>query len=371
MGHLGREPIRYAWGFVFGALILNYLGQGAFIITHPEARTILFEMIFSQVRILYVPFLLLSIIATVIASQAMISGLFSIVYQGIMTRIFPIMRIDYTSIELRSQIYIDAVNWLLMFAVLFIMYEFKESARLGAAYGLAVTGNMAITGIMIIWIFLKRHQYIQSGIAVLGTVVAGIYLLANFTKIPAGGYWSLILAALPLGLILIFTMGQRRIYEVLRPIPLNAFLGTYRELYQNINKITGTALYFARDINRLPPYLALTMFNNHIVYEDNIIISINILDNPFGISAGFRERLAEGLRVYEIQAGYMEVFDIVKMLKEAGIDEKTIFYGLEDIVATRPIWRIFAIIKRLSASFVQFYKLPAEKLHGVITRIEM
>jgi KUP system potassium uptake protein len=371
MGHLGREPIRYAWGFVFGALILNYLGQGAFIITHPEARTVLFEMIFSQVRILYVPFLLLSIIATVIASQAMISGLFSIVYQGIMTRIFPIMRIDYTSIELRSQIYIDAVNWLLMFAVLFIMYEFKESARLGAAYGLAVTGNMAITGIMIIWIFLKRHQYIQSGIAVLGTVVAGIYLLANFTKIPAGGYWSLILAALPLGLILIFTMGQRRIYEVLRPIPLNAFLGTYRELYQNINKITGTALYFARDINRLPPYLALTMFNNHIVYEDNIIISINILDNPFGISAGFRERLAEGLRVYEIQAGYMEVFDIVKMLKEAGIDEKTIFYGLEDIVATRPIWRIFAIIKRLSASFVQFYKLPAEKLHGVITRIEM
>jgi KUP system potassium uptake protein len=355
MGHLGAEPIRHAWYLVFGALVLNYLGQGAFILTHPGVRTILFEMIFSQAEILYIPFLLLSIVATVIASQAMISGLFSIVYQGIITRIFPIMRIDYTSAELRSQIYIDVINWLLLFAVLFIMYEFKESARLAAAYGLAVTGTMAVTGILIIWIFIKRHEFTKMGIAVIGMGVTGIYLLANFTKIPAGGYWSLILASIPFTVIMIFTLGQQRIYEVLRPVPLNAFLGTYNELYPSMNKISGTALYFARDVNRLPPYIALTMFNNHIIYEDNIIISINIGDYPFGIT----------------NAGYMQVFDIVKLLKYAGIDEKTIFYGLEDIVTIHPIWRIYAIIKRLSASFVQFYKLPPDKLHGVVTRIEI
>jgi KUP system potassium uptake protein len=371
MGHLGREPIRNAWYVVFTALVLNYLGQGAFILTHPEVRTILFEMIFSQARILYIPFLLLSIVATVIASQAMISGLFSIVYQGIITRIFPIMRIDYTSAELRSQIYIDVVNWLLLFAVLFIMVEFRESARLASAYGLAVTGTMTVTGIMILWIFIKRREYGKMVFAFIGTGVAGLYLLANFTKIPAGGYWSLILAAIPFTVIMIFTLGQQRIYEVLRPVPLNAFLGTYNELYPNMNKISGTALYFARDVNRLPPYIALTMFNNHIIYEDNIIISINIGDYSFGITSGFRENLAPGLRVYEINAGYMQVLDIVKLLKYAGIDEKTIFYGLEDIVTIHPIWRIYAIIKRLSASFVQFYKLPSDKLHGVVTRIEM
>jgi KUP system potassium uptake protein len=371
MGHLGREPIRHAWYLVFGALVLNYLGQGAFILTHPGVRTVLFEMIFHQAQILYIPFLLLSIVATVIASQAMISGLFSIVYQGIMTRIFPIMRIDYTSAELRSQIYIDVVNWLLLFAVLFIMYEFKESARLGAAYGLAVTGTMSVTGILISWILFKRQEYIRMGIAIIGTGVTGLYLLANFTKIPSGGYWSLVLAAIPFLVILIFTRGQQRIYEVLRPIPLNAFLGTYKELYPTMTKIPGTALYFARDVNRLPPYIALTMFNNHIVYEDNIIISINIRDYPFGITGEFKGYLAPGLRVYEINAGYMQVFDIVNLLKYAGIDEKTIFYGLEDIVTVHPVWRIYAIIKRLSATFVQFYKLPPEKLHGVVTRIEM
>jgi K+ transporter len=281
------------------------------------------------------------------------------------------MRIDYTSVELRSQIYVDGVNWMLMIAVLFVMYEFKESARLAAAYGLAVTGTMATTGVMIIWIFMKRGDYLKSGVALLTTFVTGIYLFANFTKIPAGGYWSLIIALVPFIIIVIYTKGQRRIYEVLRPIPLKAFLGTYNEIYPTINKITGTALFFARDVKYLPPYIALTMFNNHIVYEDNIIISIRIRDDPFGVTGGFKEQLAQGLRVYEIQAGYMAVFNIVTLLKEAGIDEKTIFYGLEDIVATRFIWRIFAIIKRLSSSFVQFYKIPPDKLHGVVTRIEM
>ncbi len=117
MGHLGRLPIVRAWHFVFIALVLNYLGQGAFLIQHPDAKNILFEMIFSQAQTLYIPFLILAIMATIIASQAMISGIFSIVYQGIITHILPMFKVDYTSQEMRSQIYIPSVNWFLFFSV--------------------------------------------------------------------------------------------------------------------------------------------------------------------------------------------------------------------------------------------------------------
>ena len=124
-------PIVRAWYFVFVALLLNYLGQGAFLIQHPEAKNVLFEMVFHQAQILYIPFLLLSIMATVIASQAMISGMFSIVYQGITTRIMPMFKVDYTSEERQSQIYIGFVNWFLLLAVLFIMIEFQRIEQPG------------------------------------------------------------------------------------------------------------------------------------------------------------------------------------------------------------------------------------------------
>ena len=167
MGHLGREPIIKAWYLVFFALAINYFGQGAFLIAHPGAQNVLFEMIFSEAKLLYIPFLLLSIAATVIASQAMISGIFSIVYQGITTRILPLLHIEYTSPHLRSQIYIDIVNWMLLFAVLLVIAVFKSSNSLTHAYGLAVCGTMTITSILIIWILVLRGEIIKSLIAVL------------------------------------------------------------------------------------------------------------------------------------------------------------------------------------------------------------
>ncbi|MDP2158179.1 MAG: KUP/HAK/KT family potassium transporter, partial [Nitrospirota bacterium] len=153
MGHLGGKPIRQAWGGVFVALVLNYLGQGAYLLKHPEAKNILFEMMFHVSSVLYVPFLLLSIAATIIASQAMISGMFSIVYQGITTRMMPLFKVDYTSTERKSQIYLGTINWFMLISVLFIMFEFRESHKLAAAYGLAVTGTMTFTGLMMTWIF--------------------------------------------------------------------------------------------------------------------------------------------------------------------------------------------------------------------------
>ncbi|MFA4848676.1 MAG: KUP/HAK/KT family potassium transporter [Methanoregula sp.] len=371
MGHLGREPIVKAWYIVFIALAVNYLGQGAFLMTHPDAHNILFEMIFFQFEILYIPFLLLSIAATIIASQAMISGIFSIVYQGITTRILPLLRIEYTSPQLRSQIYIDIVNWALLFAVLFVIVIFKSSNNLTHAYGLAVSGTMAITAILIVWILVLRGEIVKSLVAVTILVITVVFLLANFHKIPYGGYWSLLIAFIPFCIIMIYVNGQKKLAAALSPIPLDDFLVKFNMVYPSVNRISGTALFFARDFRKLPQYVSRIMFTNNIVYDDNIIISIIRTEQPFGVTWGVTREIARGFSIFEIYLGYMEIVDIGLILKEAEIDEKTIFYGMEDIITTHVVWRIFAAIKRLSPSVVQFYKLPSDKIHGVVTRVDM
>jgi len=371
MGHLGRKPIIKAWYFVFTSLLLCYLGQGAFLMQHPEAKNVLFEMIFHEARISYIPFLILSIIATVIASQAMISGMFSIVYQGITTHIMPLFKIDYTSTELRSQIYIGFVNWFLLISVLFIMVEFRESHRLAAAYGLAVTGTMTLTGILMTWIF---HMRGKTGLAVTSLLVTFVdiaFLISNIYKIPHGGYWSIVIGAIPFIIILVYTYGQKRLYRVLKPVPLKEFLIRYNLAYKAMSRLNGTALFFLKDPNEIPPYMIRSIFINHILYEDNILVCIIKRDDPFGVTGFFKEDLAPGLRVFEIQLGYMEIPDIEEILREAGIDENTIFYGLEDIETENIIWKTFSVIKKLTPAFVQFYKLPAHKLHGILTRVEM
>ncbi|MCX8026731.1 MAG: KUP/HAK/KT family potassium transporter [Thermodesulfovibrionales bacterium] len=371
MGHLGRQPIINAWYFVFTALLLNYLGQGAYVIRHPDAGNVLFEMIFNQASVLYVPFLILSIMATVIASQAMISGMFSIVYQGIQTHIMPMFKVHYTSVELRTQIYIAAVNWFLLFAVIFIMFEFRESHRLAAAYGLAVTGTMTLTGIMMTWIFYLKNKKALFGIALFVTIVDIVYLSANLYKIPHGGYWSLIIASLPLFMIILYTRGQKRIYKVMQFMSLDDFLDKFNKAYPTSSKIKGTALFLIRDVRLIPFYVPQTMFFHGIIYEDNVFVSIIKRDDPFGVKGYFKEDITNGLRYFEIQYGYMEVIDVEEILREAGIDEKTIFYGVENIETPNLTWKIFSIIKRLTPSFVQFYKFPSRKLHGVITKVEM
>lgn len=371
MGHLGRRPIVRAWYFVFAALLLNYLGQGAFVLKHPDVKNVLFEMVLNQSPLLYVPFLVLSIIATVIASQAMISGMFSIVYQGIQTRVMPMFKVEYTSAELRAQIYIGVVNWFLLASVLFIMYEFKESHRLAAAYGLAVTGTMTITGVMMTWIFYLKKKPALSLISFAVTIVDIVYLMANFYKISHGGYWSLVLAFIPFLVIMLYTKGQKRLYRMMKFMPLEEFLNKFTMAYPAVSKIKGTALFLIRDIKEIPFYITQTMFYHGIIYEDNIFVSIIKRDDPFGVTGFFKEDITKGLRLFEIQYGYMEVVDVEDLLREAGIEEKTIFYGIEDIATNSIVWRIFSVIKKLTPAFVQFYKLPSRKLHGVITRVDM
>ncbi len=370
MGHLGRRPIIRAWYFVFVALVINYLGQGAFVISHPKATNLLFGMVQWEARFLYIPFLILTILATIIASQAMISGVFSIVYQGITTRVMPLMKVDFTSSKLKSQIYISSVNWSMMIAVIFIMLIFRESANLAAAYGLAVTGTMLITGIMMTVIYSRTSRKWKVPIALFVTLVDLAFLISNLNKLPHGGYWSLILASVPLSAMFIWTKGQRTLYHSMKPLDLETFLVSYNQIYAKGKNIPGTALFFTREKEIVPPYVVHCIIRSNIIYEDNIFISLLRTDAPFGVKT-MRHHLAEGLGAFEIKAGYMEVIDLEKILKKNDIHEKVIFYGVEDISTRNIIWRIFSTIKKQSPNFVQFHKLPAAKLQGVVTRVEM
>ena len=371
MGHLGRKPIVRAWRFAFIALIINYFGQGAYVLNHGTAKNLLFGMIQWEAPALYIPFLILTICATIIASQAMISGVFSVVYQGITTRIMPLMKVGYTSKVMRSQIYIGSVNWVLLVAVIFIMLIFRKSENLAAAYGLAVTGTMTITGIMMIMIFSRTTKKWKVPFVVLVTIVDLVFFLSCMNKIPHGGYWSIILALIPFCTILIWTRGQRALYRALRPLDLDTFLISYEQIYGKGSNIPGTALFFTRETHVVPPYVVHSIIASNIIYERNVFVSIVRTDEPFGVKYKMTERLGPGLDALEILAGYMEIIDLEKLLKKTGIQEKVIFYGIEDIDTANFAWRIFSTIKKQTPNFVKFYKLPPSKLHGVVTRVEM
>jgi len=371
MGHLGRKPIRHAWYFVFVALVINYLGQGAYLLNNPQAKNILFSMVKWEAPLLYIPFLILTITATVIASQALISGVFSIVYQGITTRILPLLKVDYTSTHLKSQIYIGSVNWLLLALVIMIMLVFQKSEHLAAAYGLAVTGTMTITGIMMVVIFSRTKKKWKVPLALFVTLMDILFLVSNLYKLPHGGYWSLILASVPLVTILVWTKGQRALYRALRPLDLDTFEMAYEQIYAKGKNIPGTGLFFVKEYSVVPPYVVHCIIRSNIIYERNVFISIVRTDEPFGLVSELKTGIATGLDAFEIHAGYMEHLEIETLLAENGIKEKVIFYGVEDISTPNPIWKLFATIKRQTPNFVQFNKLPASRLQGVVTRVEM
>lgn len=370
MGHLGRKPITQAWSVVLIALVLNYLGQGSFLLSHPDGKNILFEMVVSQAHILYIPFLTTSILATIIASQAMISGLFAIIYQGINTRILPLFKVDYTSEKLHSQIYISTANWFLLFFVIVIILMFKESSNLASAYGFAVTGTFTITGIMMSTIFFLRKKYFHFLVAIMLTFIDMCFLFATFSKIHTGAYWSIIIATIPLSLIILYLKGQNAMYKALSLMPKETFLEEYNKLYNEVNKINGKALFFARGIEKVPPYIVQTMFINNIIYSENVFVQVNKTGSAFGLHYDL-ERITDGLSVLTINVGYMEVLRIEKVLKALDIEERAIFYGIEDIETNNFFWHIFAIIKKVTPAFVSFYNLPANKIHGVITKLKL
>ncbi len=372
MGHIGRNPIRKAWYFVFGTLVLSYIGQGSFMANHLKSSNVFFQMIYEESHLLYIPFLFLSIIATVIASQAVISGIFSIIYQGITTRILPLLKVQYTSDKLQSQIYISIANWFLFICVVLIMVIFRTSDNIAMAYGLAVSGTMTFTGIMISIYFYHERKFISFISAIFIIFIDASFFTSNILfKTLKGGYVALLIAIVPFLIIIIYTKGQEKLYKAYKLTDIDKFLKKYNDLYKDMPKIKGSALFFARDISKIPYYITTTLFENNIIYENNIIVSIHTKHTPYGIDSKFESSIAPGLKHFIIKAGYLEIVNIENILRNYNVDEKVIFYGIEEVISNNVIWKIFAIIKKLSPSFVRFYNLPPEKIHGILMRIEI
>jgi KUP system potassium uptake protein len=178
------------------------------------------------------------------------------------------------------------------------------------------------------------------------------------------------LAAFPFATILIWTYGQRALYRALRPLDMETYLMSYEQIYKK-GHISGTGLFFVKEWNTIPPYLVHCTIRSNIIYDRNVLISIIRTDEPYGVESSLTSGLGTGLDAFEVRAGYMEIFDIEQLLKENDINEMVIFYGIEDIATANPVWKVFSTLKKLTPNFVQFNKVPAAKLQGVVTRVEM
>ncbi|MFZ1520181.1 MAG: KUP/HAK/KT family potassium transporter [Ignavibacteriaceae bacterium] len=371
MGHLGGKPIRQAWGFVFIALIINYLGQGAYIIEHNDSNQALFKLVSTFSEVFYIPFLILTLMATIIASQAMISAVMSLIFQGINIGIFPLMKIKYTSTEMRSQIYIPSVNWLLLVAVLFMIFLFKESINLAAAYGLAVTATMFISSIFIVSILWNRRDYLKMSIAIFVLLITMIYLIAVTHKIPFGGYWSIIIAVSVLLVMWLWISGMNRMRKFLRSVDLDTFKESFKQIYATGNYVSGEALFFTKNINVVSPYILHCMFRTGIMYEKNILVSVENIDEPYGVKLDKYEEVSPGLFVARILYGYMEVPSLPKLFKEWKFNEKAIFYGAEEIKTNKLFLKFFIVLKKIAPNWISYFDFPYNKLHCVGTRIEI
>jgi len=373
MGHIGKKPIMKAWNIAFIALALSYLGQGAYLFHEAGSTVLLFGMVHHESLLIYIPFLILSIVATVIASQSLISGAFSLAYQAIVMRIIPLLRVRFTSSHLKSQIYIGVVNWALMFMVMLMMVTFRKSENLAAAYGLSVTGTMAITVFTMGAIFFHRHNWLLGVICIPLFVINLMFFGSCLTKFPYGGYWSLIIAAIPLVLMIIWVTGERKLRKFKRTVPLDKFLPHFESLYKKSPRVPGTAIFTLPDYRHIPPYIEILMSDQGIIYEDNVLASVIITEEPHGFRVTKPRVLAEGLRQFEIHLGYMDAGrDLTPAIEETRINPRVLYYAIDRVQTTKLRWLPYKLLVRLSPSFLSFLKQSASNrmIHGVAYRVD-
>lgn len=390
MGHFGLKPIRFAWfGFVFPALLLNYFGQGALLLSNPQAIENPFYLLAPHWA-LY-PLLILSTLATVIASQAVISGAFSLTRQAIQLGYTPRMRILHTSDDEIGQIYMPAVNWLLMMAVIILVLEFKSSTALAAAYGLAVTGTMITTTILAFIVIKKLWRWNQ---VVSNTFLAGfltldiLYFLANSEKIPEGGWLPLSVGAFLF--IIMHTWIKGREFLAKNMVENRVM---FEELEQRLKikrlcTVPGTAIYLAKNLHGVPSVLLHNLAHNHVIHEQIIVLTIVTKDIPY-IEENQRLKIrvfGEKGNFYRVKMyfGFQEEQDVRRALQLCSreglkINPKDVsfFVGTERISFRRrtpmAIWQrvLFRFLLHNASSAIEHFKIPVEQVIEIGIRIEL
>jgi len=389
MGHFGAKPIRYAWyGLVMPALVINYFGQGALLLQHKDAITNPFFLLAPQWALL--PLVVLSTVATVIASQAVISGAFSLTSQAIQLGYVPRMKISHTSARAIGQIYIPVVNWMLLLIIIFIVLGFKSSDNLAAAYGIAVTTTMVITTILASVVMLKvwnwRKRYVTLIIASF-LVVDVAFFGANLLKVEAGGWLPLTIGALLFFLLMTWFKGRQIVKErtAADGIPLMPFLQGL--LAHPPHRVSGTAIYLTGSDVLVPVSLLHNLKHNKVLHERTIFLTFVTQDVPY-IEDSSRievEEIGGGLSLVRATYGFNETPDVTDVLKlierQHGMAfelmDTSFFLARETVVPTQlpgmSIWRerIFAWMHQNAAKPTDFFSIPANRVVELGTKIEI
>jgi KUP system potassium uptake protein len=380
MGHFGPRPIRFAWSvLVFPSLVLNYAGQAALVLQgEPTSDNIFFRLCPSM---LVVPLVVLATLATIIASQSIITGAFSMTRQAIQLGWLPRLQITQTSAEGYGQIYVGAVNWLLMIVTVGLTIGFGKSDNLAAAYGIAVSATMLMTSVLL---FIAMREVWRWSLPAAGAL-AGIFLIvdaaffsANLVKVAEGGYVPLLLAGCVYFIMVVWHVGavavSERLHETLMPI--ENFLAKVREA--QIPRVPGTAVFLTRTQRDAPPVLVWHLKHNRSLHERLFILTVETESIP-------RMRGAAQLTVSEISPnfwracaryGFMERPDIPALLREArargcklSLDDVTYYVGHETVVHREdrkrvPHWleRLFAFLQRNSVHVSDFFRLPPDEV---------
>jgi len=371
IGHVGRRPIQVAWIFVLICLLLNYLGQAQFLLDHQSENSVLFQLAQTASEALFIPFLILTTVATVIASQSVISSVASIIYQAINIRVFPPLRIIFTSVHLRTQVYLPIVNWTLFVAVQLLLWSLQTSDALANAYGLAVICTMSITGVFLTLIFMLQRAWLKFGVAALLLAVDCTFLFASLEKIPEGGYWSLIIASTAFMIMFIYDRGRKVSSSQLANTPLAKFLPLFQSAYQSQQKLPGLAVFAAADLTSIQSYVMQSMFQNKILYEENLFVKVFHNSAPYGISVSFPEASTEGLRFMQVEAGYRQIVNLNEIFESYQINPVAIFYGREEVSSHNPLWKIYGFLRRICPSWVQYYRADLALAHGVVTTVKL
>lgn len=392
MGHFGRGPMRLSWfGFVMPCLLLNYFGQGAMIAAMDPAETLeamknpFFIMAPEELRL---PLVFLATAATFIASQAVISGAFSITHQAIQLGFVPRLSTEHTSATERGQIYIPFVNNALMISVILLVLMFQNSSNLAAAYGIAVTGAMFIDtllmGVLLVAVWKWKWWYALP-VFLLFVFVDGAYFFANLPKVPYGGWFPLVIGLIAFTLLTTWAKGRKlmreRMHETALPIEIFA-----KSAKNSATRVPGTAIFMASQTAGVPSALLHNIKHNKVLHERVVILTVLIADKPYVDPLERCEMvdLGDGFYRAALHYGFMEETDVPEGLKsmqrcggQFDMMHTSFFLSRQTLLPSAkpgmPLWRekIFAWMLRNAATAMDFFNLPTNRVVELGSQVEI
>lgn len=388
MGHFGRKAVGLSWlTIAYPCLMLNYMGQGALLLGTPAAVENPFYLMAPEWARL--PLVLIATAATIIASQAVISGAFSVTHQAIQLGFLPRLRTLHTSEKAAGQIYIPAINWSLLAMVLVLVLGFGESTRLASAYGISVIGTMLITTLMLAFLLFKVwrwNKWLAAMTIGLFLLVDGTYFASNITKIPDGGWFPLVVAAILFTVLTTWSKGRRLMRERLDEgaIPLPVFI---ESAAMSAHRVRNTAVFMSASPDGVPSALLHNLKHNQVLHERVLILTVQVADEPY-VEAGQRVDVHDAGRGFYrviLHYGFMEDVDVPRDLAKltrigAPFDLMTasFFLGRQKLVASTrtpgmALWRerLFAWMSKSSESAMESFRIPTNRVVELGSQVQI